>query len=401
MIQLIVTAIVTVALTLIRGAISLIGFLLKWISRILRLLWSLLPVTGSALLLVSGHLAVFAFTGRDLLPPVFPYHPDGMPFLTSLGSLIFLVRDLKDAVPGILGILILVAAVILCVPVLLVLLLAHAGIALLPVLAFLFGAELAVYLIYGLLSRRSPFEQIRGRYYLLFPRMADRHYEKTYHAWLRRHADEFEDDTYGRDREGRRVRRPEDEEEFPRRAPDLYEDEEEVDERTALKSERRARRRSEREDRNRRRIEEYYEEYDENDDDDGYRDDDGYEEEYEEEEEEYGRHRRGNSRKERGRSGGRQRRRGGAWDREIVNDWFTDKYDDGDEEDYEEEYEEEPQQEAPRSSFDFFAGCRSQADVEKKYRSLVKIYHPDNQGGDTSAIQEINAQYAEAKRRFR
>ena len=51
-------------------------------------------------------------------------------------------------------------------------------------------------------------------------------------------------------------------------------------------------------------------------------------------------------------------------------------------------------------SFDFFAGCNSRESVDKKYKSLVKLYHPDNMDGDTAALQEINVQYAKAKKQF-
>ncbi|MCR5404433.1 MAG: hypothetical protein K6E91_11545 [Butyrivibrio sp.] len=51
-------------------------------------------------------------------------------------------------------------------------------------------------------------------------------------------------------------------------------------------------------------------------------------------------------------------------------------------------------------SFDFFAGCSSRESVDKKYKSLVKLYHPDNMDGDTAALQEINVQYAKAKKQF-
>ena len=51
-------------------------------------------------------------------------------------------------------------------------------------------------------------------------------------------------------------------------------------------------------------------------------------------------------------------------------------------------------------SFDFFAGCNSMESADRKYKSLVKLYHPDNMDGDTAALQEINAQYAEVKKRF-
>ena len=55
---------------------------------------------------------------------------------------------------------------------------------------------------------------------------------------------------------------------------------------------------------------------------------------------------------------------------------------------------------APASSFDFFAGCNSRESVDKKYKSLVKLYHPDNMDGDTKALQEINVQYDKARKRF-
>lgn len=77
------------------------------------------------------------------------------------------------------------------------------------------------------------------------------------------------------------------------------------------------------------------------------------------------------------------------------------------EEEYGDEYEEEDWDEdepapvpAPATSFDFFAGCNSRESVDRKYKSLVKLYHPDNMDGDTAALQEINVQYTEAKKRF-
>ena len=51
-------------------------------------------------------------------------------------------------------------------------------------------------------------------------------------------------------------------------------------------------------------------------------------------------------------------------------------------------------------TFDFFAGCNSRDSVDKKYKSLVKLYHPDNMDGDTAALQEINVQYGKAKLKF-
>ncbi len=41
----------------------------------------------------------------------------------------------------------------------------------------------------------------------------------------------------------------------------------------------------------------------------------------------------------------------------------------------------------------FFAGVNSQSSLRKRYKDLLKIYHPDNKCGDTDAIQEINREY--------
>lgn len=67
-------------------------------------------------------------------------------------------------------------------------------------------------------------------------------------------------------------------------------------------------------------------------------------------------------------------------------------------EDFEDDYDAPPYN-TVRSSFDFFAGCNSPESAERKYKTLVKLYHPDNMDGDTQALQEINVQYAEFKKR--
>ena len=90
---------------------------------------------------------------------------------------------------------------------------------------------------------------------------------------------------------------------------------------------------------------------------------------------------------------------------EDEDDFYEDEDDFEEDEDVEEDYEDdydEPTKKGAGTSgtFDFFAGCTSRESVDKKYKSLVKLYHPDNMDGDTAALQEINAQYAEAKKRF-
>lgn len=41
----------------------------------------------------------------------------------------------------------------------------------------------------------------------------------------------------------------------------------------------------------------------------------------------------------------------------------------------------------------FFSGVKSEHALKKRYKDLIKIYHPDNAGGDTEALQEINREY--------
>jgi hypothetical protein len=41
----------------------------------------------------------------------------------------------------------------------------------------------------------------------------------------------------------------------------------------------------------------------------------------------------------------------------------------------------------------FFTGVQSEIALKKRYRDLIKIYHPDNLCGDTETLQEINREY--------
>ena len=41
----------------------------------------------------------------------------------------------------------------------------------------------------------------------------------------------------------------------------------------------------------------------------------------------------------------------------------------------------------------FFRGVASQQSLRKRYKDLIKIYHPDNVDGDNSLVVEINKEY--------
>lgn len=47
-----------------------------------------------------------------------------------------------------------------------------------------------------------------------------------------------------------------------------------------------------------------------------------------------------------------------------------------------------------------FKGVNSSLGLKKRYKDLIKIFHPDNVCGDSDAVKEINRQYEALKRRF-
>lgn len=48
-----------------------------------------------------------------------------------------------------------------------------------------------------------------------------------------------------------------------------------------------------------------------------------------------------------------------------------------------------------------FRGVHNELALKKRYRDLMKIYHPDNMAGDTNAVQEISREYEELQTQFR
>lgn len=45
----------------------------------------------------------------------------------------------------------------------------------------------------------------------------------------------------------------------------------------------------------------------------------------------------------------------------------------------------------------FFSGVSSQKALKKRYKELIKIYHPDGESGDTATVAEINREYEDLK----
>ncbi len=48
----------------------------------------------------------------------------------------------------------------------------------------------------------------------------------------------------------------------------------------------------------------------------------------------------------------------------------------------------------------FFVGVKNGRSLKKRYKDLLKIYHPDNLSGDTGALQEINREYDILKQQY-
>ncbi len=61
------------------------------------------------------------------------------------------------------------------------------------------------------------------------------------------------------------------------------------------------------------------------------------------------------------------------------------------------EYRNSAQQNAPTHNVVkgelFFSGVGNKQSLKKRYKDLIKIYHPDNLDGDHNTIQEINREY--------
>lgn len=59
----------------------------------------------------------------------------------------------------------------------------------------------------------------------------------------------------------------------------------------------------------------------------------------------------------------------------------------------------ETRSETPRMDI-FFVGVNSSLSLKKRYKDLIKIFHPDNMNGDTATLQAINQEYDSLSRIF-
>ncbi|MBP3277543.1 MAG: hypothetical protein J6M44_01165 [Butyrivibrio sp.] len=326
---------------------SLLTWFFRALFKGLKFFFVFLPITSiifAILFLVSIFVLV---TGQNPLPQAIPLsqEPSGiiLPLFESLK--LWWISSVYSYKGQASYILLLILTVLMFIPVMTVFLcfsvLAGFG----NILFFSVVADAVLYLL-GALIGKSFVHQALSRYYRLFPDAGRKHEEKEYDRLLKKRNQMLEEEI----RDNRRSR-----------ADDFYGDDDYEDD--------------------------YYpeDEYKEDDyypedeyDDDDYPEDEcaaDYDEEYDEE--------------------------------------YDDDYDDEEEyiEDFEDDYDDpknhrrndsanEPKPAGNIGTFDFFAGCNSRESVDKKYRSLVKLYHPDNMDGDTAALQEINVQYDKAKKRW-
>lgn len=45
----------------------------------------------------------------------------------------------------------------------------------------------------------------------------------------------------------------------------------------------------------------------------------------------------------------------------------------------------------------FFRGVTNTLELKKRYKDLIKIFHPDNVNGDKDTLQQINREYEQIK----
>lgn len=347
-ISMIVSAIVNVLAGIVKGIFSMFFFFIRMFWKLIRLLLTILPVTGCLFTAIYLLQAADLILKRDPLPSIFPFHPDYTVTAFFWGQL---STWWTSSVTGYRGTpvyyLIVLFTIILVVPVMGSLLFIASFRSAVSWLTITAGIDILYYLLRSIIGRVTPFSQITDRFYALFPDVGDQHYDHAYRKWLRRHHEEFEE----------------------------YDDDDNDED-------------------------DYNDENDYGNDDEDY----DYDDEYDEPDPEYADRNFFSSRSP------FQRDRIKSNARRKLDQFYADSDEEDASNEYKYRYDSQHEKEDDTTSvnntstgngFDFFAGCTSSDSAEKKYHTLVKLYHPDNMDGDTNAIQEINIQYDKIKKRLR
>ncbi len=370
----IINAVTTALLYALKAFFSLVSWFLKSFLKLVKLFFAALPVTCivffllyivNIFMLFGGFNSIVGNIpeGTDIARQATPILDKGRHVTVAIFAELYRwwMFNIHSYSGSAAYIALLVLTVLMFLPVVCVLLLISVFASYGNVLFIAAVVDAVLYVLMALFGK-SFISQLMGRYYRLFPEAGRKHEERKYDRMMKKRnreleaeersrkrdkrAEFYEDDSYGEDDEDRY----DDPDDYYEDEEDYYEDE-----------------------RDDREYEDDY--YDDRRDrnlnnrrysrkNDYYNDDDYYEDEEEDEDFE---------------------------DEEYEDEDFEDDYDDP-------KSHRDP---AASSTFDFFACCTNRESVDKKYKSLVKLYHPDNMDGDTAALQEINAQYAEAKKRFR
>ena len=369
-----VNAISSIVVSVLKAFFSMLSWFLKAYVRFLKLFFCILPVTSvsfflllciNIFLLFGGNIGLLSIgsgpnsqiqvphsldiQGSDLNIPEEMVKEANNSFTKNNYVVTSFYNDIRtwwiESVYSYKGaplyIFLLILTIIMIIPVGTILLSISVFMSFSKIIFFCIIADAAIYVLRAIIGKGFV-TQALDRYYRLFPDAGKRHYEKDYEKWLknRSYADSENEHDHRRSKRA-----------------SFYEDDDYENE-------------------------DYeYEDYDEEDYDDEDYDDEDYDEDYDEE----------------------------------YDDESDDNYDDIDNDEYDynnsgngkryndTKYNKNTNGSATKatsSSFDFFAGCTTKESVDKKYKSLVKLYHPDNMDGDTAALQEINVQYDKAKRRF-
>ena len=371
----IINAVTTALLYALKAFFSLISWFLKSLLKVVKLFFAALPVTCIVfflLFIVNIFMLFGGFNtivgnipeGGEIAQQATPMLDRGRHVTTAIFAELFRwwmfnVHSYKGKAAYI---ALLLLTILMFLPVVCVLLLISVFASYGNVLFIGMVVDAVLYVLMALFGKNF-LAQFMGRYYRLFPEAGRKHEERKYDRMMKKRNRELEAEERNRKRDSR---------------ADFYEDDsyDEDDE----------------------------EDYD--DPDDYYEDEeDYYEDERDYEDDHY------DNRRDRNVDNRRFRSRNDYYndddyyeDDEEDEDFDDEDYEDEgfEDEDFEDDYDDPKSRREPviSSTFDFFAGCTSRESVDKKYKSLVKLYHPDNMDGDTAALQEINAQYAEAKKRF-
>ena len=395
-----VNAISSIVVSVLKAFFSMLSWFIKAYVRFLKLFFCILPVTSisfflllciNVFLLFGGNFGLLSIgagpdpqiqaphsldiQGSDLNIPEEMVKEANSSFANNNYVVTSFYNDIRtwwiESVYSYKGaplyIFLLILTIIMIIPVGTILLSISVFMSFSKIIFFCIIADAAIYVLRAFIGKGFV-TQALDRYYHLFPDAGKRHYEKDYEKWLKNRSYTDSED----ERDHRRNKRA-----------SFYEDDDYEDE-------------------------DYkYEDYDEEDYDDEDYDDEDYDEDYDEEyddedddvdyDEDYD--------------------ESDTYGEDDVDydDESDDNYDDIDNDEYDynnsgngkrynnSKYNKKTNgsaTQATSSSFDFFAGCTTKESVDKKYKSLVKLYHPDNMDGDTAALQEINIQYDKAKRRF-